>query len=399
MHSPTLVFMSVLVTVVACQEDVHSPSAPQSTSALAAASAAALSFVQVSAGDGFHTCGVTMLNRAYCWGQNHAGQLGDGTTENRSTPVLVAGGLRFLQVSAGDGYTCGVTTGNQAYCWGQNVNARLGDGTTRTRVIPVAVLGGRRFRQIDAATTHTCGVTTANEAFCWGSNRYGKLGNGATITQRYSPVLVGGGHHFIWVEAGTVHSCGLATTRRVFCWGKGEEGRIGDGFTLNRWTPRRAVATGAFNARQVVVGGSHSCSVTDNGAFCWGQNLFGQLGDGSTTNRVVTTFVTGGSRFSSVDAGDQHTCAVGPDNMAYCWGANYYGQLGNGEVGDGGDRLTPTIVSGDIHFKSVSSGRTHSCGVSASNAAYCWGANTAGQLGDGDPTFSSPTPVPVAGPM
>jgi len=262
------------------------------------------------------------------------------------------------------------------------------------------VLGGHRFRQIDAGVTHTCGVTTTSQAYCWGYNQYGKLGDGATITHRYRPVLVGGGHRFLRVEAGTLHTCGVATTGRAFCWGKGEDGRIGDGFTLNRWTPRRAVGAGAFNVAQLSVGEAHSCSITDTRTFCWGQNGFGQLGDGSRTNRLVTTLVAGGIAFSGIDAGDHHTCAVTPDNLAYCWGRNHAGQLGNGENGDGTERLTPTAVSGEVRFKSVSGGRGHTCAVSTGNAAYCWGSNNAGQLGDGgDPAISRPTPVPVAGPM
>src|SRR6266487_4708730 len=136
-----------LAAALACREDVRSPTAPESEPALAAtATTAALSFRQVSAGED-HTCGVTTADRAYCWGRNFFGQLGDGTTTDRLTPVAVAGGLRFRHVSTGSNHTCGVTTDDRAFCWGWNHYAQLGDGTTADRLTPGVVAGGRRFRQ------------------------------------------------------------------------------------------------------------------------------------------------------------------------------------------------------------------------------------------------------------
>lgn len=399
--SVPILAVALLLGLVGCQEDAESPTAPGSDAALVtgAATAGVLWFRQITAGS-FHTCGVTTDDRAYCWGQNSSGELGDGTGTSSSTPVVVAGGLRFVQVSAGSYYTCGLTTDDRAYCWGENISGKLGDGTAINRLSPAAVRGGHRFRQVDAGGSHSCGVTTANEALCWGYNRYGQLGDGSTFHRRQRPVLVAGGHHFIRVTAGLIHTCGLTLAHRAYCWGNGDDGRIGDGKTFQRRTPTRVVGAGAFNVRQLVAGGSHSCSVTtDDMAFCWGNNTFGQIGDGSTTNRVASTAVTGGIGFSGVSPGEDHTCGVTPGSLAYCWGRGYYGQLGNGLNGDDANRLTPTAVTGDLYFNTVSSGRTHTCGVTTGGRAYCWGGNTAGQLGNGTTSFSRPEPVAVVGPM
>src|SRR5262245_46374149 len=169
---------ALVIAALACREDAESPTAPAPGRALDVSPALALSFRQVSAG-GSHTCGVTSDDRAYCWGYNNYGQLGVGTDTGQelclslgcsTRPVAVLGGLRFRQVSAGEDYTCGITTDYRAYCWGLNYGGALGDGTTFFRTTPVPVAGHLSFRQVSAGAVHTCAVTTDNRAYCWGYN-------------------------------------------------------------------------------------------------------------------------------------------------------------------------------------------------------------------------------------
>jgi alpha-tubulin suppressor-like RCC1 family protein len=177
------------VAALGCREGAESPTAPEPAPALDITAAHTLSFRQVSTGSG-HTCGGTTNNWAYCWGFNLFGQLGDGTTTILSvTPVAVAGGLQFRQVSAGNDYTCGVTTDSLAYCWGINRIGELGDGTTTDRLTPVPVAGGLQFRQVDEGSHYSCAVTTGDQAFCWGQNSLGELGD-STTTNRLTPVAV-----------------------------------------------------------------------------------------------------------------------------------------------------------------------------------------------------------------
>jgi len=381
----------LLITALGCLEDTESPTAPEAEPGLATAATTPLAFYQVSGG-GDHTCGITTDNRAYCWGSNAYGQLGDGTTTDRLTPVAVAGELPFRQVSAGDSHTCAVTTTNRAYCWGYNgSDGELGDGTATDRLTPVPVAGGRQFRQVDAAQYHTCGVSYPdNKAYCWGYNGSFALGDG-TSTGRSTPVAVSGGRQFRQVSAGGFHTCGVTTLDKAFCWGWNNRGQLGDGSKVSRPTPSPVAGTRRF--RQVDAGYMFTCGVTtDHRAFCWGSGLNGQMGDGNTKVSTSPRAVAGGFSFDRVTAGALHTCGETTNNRAYCWGT--------AGIGDGTTtrtRLTPVAVAGGRLYSQVSAGDNHTCGKTTANVAYCWGLNGNGELGDGTTTRRL-KPVAVVGP-
>jgi alpha-tubulin suppressor-like RCC1 family protein len=247
-------------------------------------------FRQVRAGYYF-TCAITPFDAAFCWGKNDEGQLGDGTLvpEGRATPVRVLGGLEWRQLSAGGDHTCGVTQTDRVYCWGVNRYGHLGDGTTTRRLKPVAVASGRRFRQVDAGGTHTCAVTTANAAYCWGNGGLGQLGDG-TNTSRLTPRAVAGQLSFDHVSAGNFHTCGVTTGGSGYCWGYNRGfglvgGQLGDGTSIDRSSPTPLGIS--LSLRQVSAGLVHTCGVTTNNrAYCWGPNT-GRLGDGTTELRLL----------------------------------------------------------------------------------------------------------------
>jgi alpha-tubulin suppressor-like RCC1 family protein len=394
-----MIAAGLLVITLGCREDTESPTEPQATPALVTASTP-LSFLLVSAG-AYHTCGVAVDNRAYCWGLNRDGQLGDGTSVNRSRPTPVAGGLRFVQVSASDYHTCGVTTDGLAYCWGKGEDGRLGHGGIGDRTLPVPVSGGHHFRQVDAGSFHTCAVTPTDLAFCWGDNRWGQLGDGTT-TDRRTPVMIAGGSlRFRRVSAGAGHSCGVTTGDRGYCWGDSYYGAVGDGSTSARLLVPTAVA-GGLSFRHVTAGTGHSCGLSrQNRGYCWGTMVSGQV---SRTPALVV--VGGGLSLSQNTAGLSHDCPVTIGHHAYCWGDNFTGALGDGTETD---RRTPVAVAGGLLFNGVSPGSGHhTCGVTTLKRAYCWGHNAYGQLGNGTSTgpetcgFNLPCsrkPKAVVGPM
>jgi alpha-tubulin suppressor-like RCC1 family protein len=302
--------------------------------------AGTLRFRLVTAGD-YHSCGVTTDNRAYCWGNNLWGQLGvgGGTTADRLTPVLVAGGLTFRQVrAAGFGHTCGIAMDFRAYCWGLNQAGELGDRTETNRFTPTLVAGSLLFSQLDPGANYTCGVTTTSVGYCWGANTSGGLGDGTTI-RRLTPAAVAGGLRFKHIDASN-YSCGVTTDDRVYCWGDNFSGRLGDGTTTQRLVPTAVV--GGLRFRGVTVGVS-TCAVTSaDRVYCWGDNLYGQLGDGTTVPRLTPVPTVGGLSFARLN-GSLHVCAVTTANRLYCWGYNHFGQLGDGTTTN---RSRPTRVAG-----------------------------------------------------
>lgn len=328
-----------------------------------------------------HTCAITAGGGLRCWGANNSGQLGDGTGTDRQSPVAVTDmTANVTRVAAGYHHTCASLTSLLVKCWGRNDLGQLGDGTTTTRLTPVAVQGLTGIVSIAAGETHTCALHTTGRVKCWGNNGVGQLGNG-TITNSATPVLVSGLSNAVAIELGNFHSCALTATGGVKCWGSNYKGQLGDGTTTDRLTPVNVV--GLTSGVSAVSGGvQHTCAVTNAGGLkCWGDNYYGQLGDGTTISRSTPFEVVGlTSGVHAVTAGFEHSCAV-LSGAVKCWGHNDFGQIGDNTTID---RLTPATVS-NLPIQAVAIGGhwRHTCVLSADHRARCWGANPYGQLGDG----------------
>ena len=341
-----------------------------------------LSFASVSAGD-LHTCGLTVQGAVYCWGALLNFEIGIDSKTPR--PVAIRGGVGFAAIAAGAFHTCGLKLDGAAYCWGFD---ELGDGTDNGSVTPVAVAGGLTFSSLTAAY-HTCGLATSGAAYCWGRNDRGQLGDGSTTT-RLVPTRVTGGLTFQSLAAGSYeHTCGLAQNGDAYCWGRNSQGELGDGSRLERHVPAR-VSLAPFVS--VVAGGLHTCGLAPRGdAYCWGTALV--LGNSRGASSADPLFVEGDLTFTTLSAGIDHTCGLVSDGSLYCWGRNGHGQLGDGTTSD---RLLPTRVSGEMRFSSISAGGWHTCGQTTDGTAYCWGLNTVAQLGIGSLTNST-VPAKVLG--
>jgi alpha-tubulin suppressor-like RCC1 family protein len=352
--------------------------------------------VDISLGER-HSCVVINLGGVYCWGNNENGQLGDGTMVNSNVPVEVKGLEDAVMVKAGWKHTCALTAGGAVKCWGYNRNGELGNGKTADSSVPVDVIGlASGTAAIGMGDDHTCAVTDAGAVKCWGYNDYGQLGDG-TRTSRSIPMevmsLAGGAAS---VVAGWGHTCILSSGGGVKCWGNNENGQLGYGETVEyRFTPVGVLDLGS-GVIGIGAGGGHMCALLAGGGIrCWGNNKYGQLGDGTAQTRLVPVAVEGISQGAArVAAGWNHTCAAMGNGELQCWGWNYYGQLGDGMRAT---QIRPVTVKRMMEDATdVAAGWAHTCAITAAGGVKCWGWNAFGQLGDGT-NLDSPVPLAVAG--
>ena len=286
--------------------------------------------VQAVTAGGVHTCALTMADGVKCWGRNSHGQLGDGTQINHDIPVSVVGlNSAVKAITAGGGtdyeHTCALTTAGGVKCWGYNYSGQLGDGTQVDRDIPVDVVGlTSGIQAITASGGHTCALTTAGGAKCWGINNFGQLGDGTQDRSRY-PGRCGGSdqrHPGHYGRRG--HTCALTTTGAVKCWGINSSGQLGDDTQVDRDIPVD-VAGLSSSVQAIAAGGGHTCALTTAGGVkCWGDNISGQLGDGTQVDRATPVDVVGlSSGIQAITAGGGHTCALTTAGGVKCWGYNY----------------------------------------------------------------------------
>ena len=353
--------------------------------------------VQIAAGSN-HTCAVTTDGAAMCWGLNNRGQLGGKSNASSLTPVAVtslSSGVK--NISVGSYHSCAITTAGAPLCWGGNSSGQLGNNSTTDSSMPVAITGlNGGVVSISTGYDHTCAITTAGAAKCWGHNGYGQLGNNST-KKSSTPVAVAGlSSGVASISAGHNHTCAITTAGAAKCWGYNHYGQLGNNSKNISSIP--VTVTGlSSGVASISAGSNRSCVITTTGAAkCWGYNVYGTLGNNSTTNSSTPVPVVGlSSGAASISTGTFHTCAITTTGAAKCWGYNAQGQLGNNSAANS---PTPVEVAGlSSGVSSISAGSYHTCAVTTGGAARCWGYNNNGQLGNNSATNSS-TPVDVLPP-
>ncbi|MFM8944545.1 MAG: RCC1 domain-containing protein [Actinomycetota bacterium] len=392
----------VAFLLVACSDggDAGTPGAsPTDLASSGPAPSPVATTARVSAG-GYHSCALDASGVASCWGLGEYGQLGTGGTDSSDAPVAVAmpEGVPFPAVAAGNAPACAIATDGSVWCWGVD-----GDGIHDAQGNDAH--GPRRVRfpvEVRAATIdgyyHDCIATDDGAAWCWGRDTEGQLGNGST-TDSVAPVRVRApdGVTFARVATGGFHSCALATDGTAWCWGQDLHGQLGDGDDGgDRATPGMVAMPAGATFVALSAGFNHTCGLTaDGAAWCWGEGLSGQLGDGGAVDATSPVSVTmpGGVRFVSLDAGNAHTCALATDGGVWCWGLGAQG---------GGTATAPALVPSAVAVgdgtaaTAISAGGFHTCVLTTDGAAWCWGDDGSGQLGDGTDD-ATPGPVMVAG--
>ena len=288
-----------------------------------------------------HNCVLSTSGGVQCWGDGAGGVLGRGSNTDSWSPVAVTGlSSGVIQLSVGSVHSCAVTSTNGLKCWGNGSYGKLGDGTTDPRSTPVEIFpSASGVIAVSLGDVSSCALFTGGSVRCWGDNGSGQLGTGDT-TDSLSPtpvptltsgvVAISVGEN-LTLSGQASHACALMTDGSVKCWGDNSAGQIGDGTTTQRLVPTAVVGLPA-PAVGISAGAKHTCAVLDTGAlYCWGLNASQQLGDGTTTPRPQPTQVYGlSSGIAAVAAGSFHTCAMTTTSDVKCWGDNVYGQLGDG---------------------------------------------------------------------
>jgi alpha-tubulin suppressor-like RCC1 family protein len=335
--------------------------------------------------------------QAWAWGGNDFFQLGDGTSTSKLSPVSVIGDISdWTQISSGFRDSIGIRSNGTLWGWGENYRGQLGDNTSTSRNSPVSVVGGFTdwcyVNKGSFRATHA--IRQNGTLWAWGVNVAGVLGDG-TLTNTSSPVSVIGNFTDWCQVSSNRHSLGVRQNGTAWAWGRNTSGELGDNSTTSSLSPVSVV--GDFTDWcQVSAGCDHSLGVRQNGtAWAWGNNTYGRLGDGTTTDSSSPVSVIGGfTDWCQVSAGNNHSLGVRSNGTAWAWGVNSCGRLGDGTLTNTSSPVS--VVGGFTDWCQVSAGGLHSLGVRQNSTAWAWGNNANGRLGDGTTTDTS-SPVSVVG--
>ena len=339
-----------------------------------------------------HSCAM-IAGGIRCWGDNSQGELGLGSdsTAPVTQPTLVQIVIDPVAIAAGAQQTCAVRLGGQVLCWGQNSSGQLGEGTMSSLAEPVPVTGLGNGALVSAGATFSCALTHDGAVFCWGDDHYGQLGTGHDVIRPLPTTVAVNASE---AAAGGAHTCAIGRApggaEAFVCWGSDQAGQLGDNGDEDRSLP--APIKQPLVPAAIAAGAQHSCAIDASAAlWCWGRGSSGQLGPGhlvDTPLPIEVALPSGADQATAVTDGDAHTCVLvapvdGLGGEILCFGDNSYGQLGDGTLTS---RPTPALVSlgaADMRAAKVSAGGGHTCAVDVNGGAWCWGRGDSGQLGDG----------------
>jgi alpha-tubulin suppressor-like RCC1 family protein len=325
-----------------------------------------------------HSC-VILDSDLWCWGSNQNAQLGDGSTKRSAVPMKLDTLKQVSAIASHANSSCAIHSGGNLSCWGWEVIQSRQDYT------PEAIAKLNNVRRIAVGAKHACALLQNRQIWCWGGNYNGQLGDGSTDDQA-KPVRVAGVDNASDIALGAYHSCALVGGGKVMCWGKNFSGQLGNGEGGGdkiRVTEPTLVKN-LSKVKQLTAGAEHTCALlANNSVECWGRNESGQLGNGNSgadSMSVVPVKVQNLHHVAVIAAGHSHTCAALQSGKARCWGNNRFGQIGNGAEGNENSPATPVDVVNVDEIKTIAAGKSHTCVIRQNDAVMCWGQNNKNQL-------------------
>jgi len=343
----------------------------------------------------------------YAWGFNNAGQLGDNTVTQRTSPVSVVGNfIDWCQVSAGTRNSLAVRTNGTAWGWGQNFYGSLGDNSTTSRSSPVSVVGGfTDWCQISAGgffgnnIRFSLGVRQNGTLWAWGYNAQGQIGDSTTVSKSSPVSVVGGFTNWCQVSGGSDFALAVRQNGTAWGWGNNSNGNLGDNSTTTRTSPVSVVGgfTDWCQVSAALSQSQHSLGVRQNGtAWAWGNGSNGRLGDNSTVSKSSPVSVVGGfTDWCQVSGGNSFSIGLRSGGTLWAWGYNGSGRLGNNSTTDSSSPVS--VVGGFTDWCQADAGVGNAAAVRTNGTIWGWGQNNYGQLGEGLQAFSRSSPVSVIG--
>lgn len=340
---------------------------------------------QTIAGGGWHSLVVCMDSTVKAFGENATGQLGDGTTVDKNNPVTVPGLSRMIAVSGGgdqlEAHSMALKRDGTVWTWGSNIYGGLGNGTTNSTTGPVQVTSLTGVKQISAGGWHSVALKEDGTVWVWGWNMDGQVGDGTTV-DKTSPIQVPGLTGVVKIAAGIYHVLALKSDGTVWAWGDNISGQIGNG-TVTTDVKSPVQVSGLNNVKSIAAGRFFSLAVkTDGTVWTWGENKYGQLGDGTTVDKSAPIQVSGltGVTDAVAATGAFHCMAAKSDNTVWAWGRNTYGNLGDNTIVD---QHVPVLMLGVSNVVGLAAGTNFSLLYKNDGTFWGCGRNASGQLGDG----------------
>jgi hypothetical protein len=338
----------------------------------------------------------------WTWGYSYAGILGDGglTAGNRPYPGPVSNLAGLTAIAAGAGHNLALRSDGTVWAWGNNGTGQLGDGTTTNRFTPVQVPGLNSVIAVAAGWARSLALRSDGTVWAWGENPFGQLGDGTT-TEQHSPVQVSGLTSVVAIAAGKEPNTALTAAGTLWAWGLNNQGQVGDGTQANQRAPVAISGVGGVVA--IARGHEHGLALSADGTvWAWGSGWYGRLGDGTYAHQFSPIRVPGLSGVAAISGGGLHSLALGSDGKVWAWGWNDAQPVGGaadgGQIGDGTTtpRLMPVRLSNFTGVVAIAAGGAHSLALKADGSVWAWGYNAMGQIGDGTVTARH-IPVRVSG--
>lgn len=335
--------------------------------------------------------GIAADGTLWTWGANSNGQLGDGTTTSRRSPVQIGVAANWTHVTFGEAHAAALRSDGSLWTWGANAYGQLGNGMTNAVTVPAQMDGETTWSAVACGRHHTAALRSDGTLWIWGYNSQGQVGDGST-TDRKTPVQIGAGVAWAAVACGEEHTLALRGDGTLWAWGYNIYGQLGDGSTTRRTSPNQ-VGTGSTWTSIACGSGFAIARRADGTLWSWGNNGFGQLGDGSTFHRSSPVRVAGAGTWAAIHCGGSHVAARQSDGSLWTWGHNGSGQLGDGTTTN---RTQPGLVRTTLTLPGVACGGDFTLGLQAEGMLWSWGSNQSGQLGNGSEDMRRVVPAQVA---